>query len=128
MVLISFYVISSFLIDNLFSFIKGDGDCSVSKRLAETRPYGPNFTIEKIECRNHLLRNYGTKLAMVGKNTKYPIHLRKHILNNAKRFRSAITKAIDYRNELKQQSKYQKVSGRLLLRTFINKNTCNTIK
>lgn len=82
--------------------------------MAETRPYGPNFTIEKIECRNHLLRNYGTKLAMIGKNTKYPTHLRKHILNNAKRFRSAITKAIDHRNNLKQQTKYQKVVGRLL--------------
>jgi len=82
--------------------------------LAETRPYGPNFTIEKIECRNHLLRKYGTKLAMIGKNTKYPIHLRKHILNNAKRFRSAITKAIDHRNKFKQQTKYQIVLGRFL--------------
>lgn len=83
--------------------------------MTETRPYGPNFIIEKIECRNHLLRNYGTKLAAIGKNTKYPIHLRKHILNNAKRFRTAITKAIDYRNTLNQQSKYQKISGNLLL-------------
>lgn len=91
--------------------------------MIETKPYGPNFKIEKIECRNHLLRNYGTKLSAISKNTKYPIHLRKHILNNAKRFRSAITKAIDYRNTLNQQSKYQKISG-----TNLNKNNYNTNK
>lgn len=83
--------------------------------MTDTKPYGPNFIIENIECRNHLLRNYGTKLSAICKNTKYPINLRKHILNNAKRFRSAITKAIDYRNKLNQQSKYQKISGKLLI-------------
>lgn len=92
--------------------------------MTDTRPYGPNFIIEKIECRNHLLRNYGTKLVAIGKNTKYPIHLRKHILNNAKRFRIAITKAIDYRNKLNQQSKYQKISG---LRKDISNSFCHIL-
>jgi len=44
----------------------------------------PNFHIEKIECRNNLLRNYGTKLAAIVKNSKFPIPLRNHITNNAK--------------------------------------------
>lgn len=75
-------------------------------------PYGPKFVIEKVECRNHLLRNYGTKLMAIIKNTKYPIHLRKHIQNNCKRFRSAITKSIEYRNKLAGQSKNQKIYGK----------------
>ncbi|XP_029347722.1 uncharacterized protein LOC115034565 [Acyrthosiphon pisum] len=94
-----------------FNKLIGDGDSSVSKRLLEMRPYGPNFHIEKIECRNHLLRNYGTKLAAVVKNSKFPVPLRNHISSNAKRFRSAITKAIDYRSNLSSQTKHQKVSG-----------------
>lgn len=95
-----------------FILFLGDGDSSVTKRLKESMPYGPKFVIEKIECRNHLLRNYGTKLMAVIKNTKYPIILRKHIQNNLKRFRFAIVKSIDYRNNLQNQSTSQKISGR----------------
>jgi len=63
----------------IFILFLGDGDSSVTKRLKESMPYGPKFIIEKIECRNHLLRNYGTKLMAVIKNIKYPIILIKHI-------------------------------------------------
>ncbi|XP_060860187.1 uncharacterized protein LOC132937382 [Metopolophium dirhodum] len=105
-----------------FNKLIGDGDSSVSKRLLEMRPYGPNFHIEKIECRNHLLRNYGTKLAAIVKNSKFPIPLRNHISSNAKRFRSAITKAIDYRSKLISQTKHQKVSG---LRKDITNSFCH---
>lgn len=64
---------------NTSFYFKGDGDSSVTKRLQEVMPYVPNFFIQKIECRNHLLRNYGTKLTGIVKNTKYPISIRNHI-------------------------------------------------
>ncbi|KAF0709769.1 YqaJ domain-containing protein, partial [Aphis craccivora] len=89
----------------------GDGDYSVTKRLQEIMPYCPNFFIEKIECRNHLLRNYGTKLTGIVKNTKYPISIRNHIKKNPVRFRSAITKAMDYRSKLQYETKEEKIFG-----------------
>lgn len=45
----------------LFLFL-GDGDSSVTKRLVDCQPYGLNFNIRKIECKNHLMRNYASKL------------------------------------------------------------------
>lgn len=75
-------------------------------------PYGPSLLIQKIECRNHLLRNYGTKLSALTKNTAYPIHVRKHIKSNLLRFRNAITKSIEYRKELQHQTEAQKCVGK----------------
>ncbi|XP_050065594.1 uncharacterized protein LOC126554578 [Aphis gossypii] len=80
-----------------FNKLIGDGDSSVTKRLCEILPYGPNFLVEKIECRNHLLRNYIQKLTAMAKKTNYPIDLRKFVLNNLMRFRTAVVKAIRYR-------------------------------
>lgn len=77
--------------------IIGDGDSSVTKRLTEVLPYGSHFFIEKIECRNHLLRNYCSKLSALAKKTNYPITVRKHKLGNILKFRSDITKAVQYR-------------------------------
>lgn len=57
-------------------------------------PYGSEFPVKKIECRNHLLRNYAMKLTALTKVTKYPIIIRKFITNNIIRFRSDIKKAI----------------------------------
>jgi len=42
----------------IFLHYLGDGDSSVMKRLRIEKPYGPNFVIKKVECTNHLLRNY----------------------------------------------------------------------
>lgn len=67
------------------------------KRLNEVLPYGPHFTIQKIECRNHLLRNYGQQLLALTKRTEYPVHIRKFMQTNILRFRSDITKAVQYR-------------------------------
>lgn len=67
----------------------------------------------KIECRNHLLRNYSNKLAVLTKNTKYPISVRNFIKSNPMRFRCAITKAIEYRNSLEDQTQHQKIIGKL---------------
>lgn len=68
----------------------------MTKKLNEVLPYGSNFQIKKIECKNHLLRNYCTKLTALTKQTKYSIVIRKCITSNILRFRSDITKSIDY--------------------------------
>lgn len=45
----------------MYRRLVGDGDSSVHRKLLETKPYG-NILVEKIECRNHLLRNMCSKL------------------------------------------------------------------
>lgn len=39
----------------------GDGNSSVYKKVCQLKPYG-NQCVEKVECRNHLLRNCFQKL------------------------------------------------------------------
>lgn len=78
-------------------------------------PYGPSFFVQKIECRNRLLRNYGTKLAALTKNTKYPIQIRNHIQTNAIRFRNAIVKSIEYRNTLHGQTDTENCLGKYII-------------
>ncbi|KAK5648068.1 hypothetical protein RI129_002960 [Pyrocoelia pectoralis] len=77
----------------------GDGDSSVFKKLNEAAPYGPTYTIEKLECRNHLLRNYITKISELSKESQFPITIRKQITSSdvLGRLRNAVTKAIAYR-------------------------------
>lgn len=88
----------------------GDGDSSVTKKINEVLPYGNNFQIKKIECKNHLLRNYGTKLSALTKMTNYSIVIRKFITDNILRFRSDITKAIDYHTNTNVPLKF-KIDG-----------------
>lgn len=45
-----------------YTTLVGDGDSSVHNKLMEIRPYGPQTVIKKIECRNHLLRNFSSKI------------------------------------------------------------------
>jgi len=75
----------------------GDGDSSVTKKLKEILPYGPGYIVQKIECRNHMLRNYIQKLTFIAKKTNYPIKLRQFILKNILKFRTAIVTAIRHR-------------------------------
>lgn len=43
-----------------YTKVVGDGDSSVYKKLLEAKPY--DTVIEKIECRNHLYRNFASRL------------------------------------------------------------------
>lgn len=81
------------------------------KRLNEVLPYGPRFRIQKIECRNHLLRNYISKLKMITTKTEYPVGIRKFIGANILRFRSDVTKAITYQKNILDKTKIQKIAG-----------------
>lgn len=67
--------------------------------------------IQKIECRNHLLRNYITKLKMIATKTEYPVGIRKFIVTNIMKFRSDVTKAITYQKNVCDKSKFQKIAG-----------------
>ena len=55
------------------------GDAATYAKNLAHNPY-PNHTIQKIECRNHLLRNMCIKLRAVTKETKYPLDYRKTLL------------------------------------------------
>lgn len=92
-------------------FVICDGDSSVVKRLNEILPYGSRFLIQKIECRNHLLCNYISKLKMLATKTEYPVSIRKFIVTYILRFRSDVTKAITYQKNILDKSKNQKIAG-----------------
>lgn len=84
----------------IYIIVLGDGDSSVLKKLLEIVPYGPHQLVQKIECRNHILRNYSTKLSALTKNTKYPPYLRQLITKKITKFCVAIRKAIQFRKNL----------------------------
>ncbi|XP_072389723.1 uncharacterized protein [Diabrotica undecimpunctata] len=81
----------------------GDGDSSVYNSLCIKKPYGPNILIKKIECINHLLRNYCSRLRDLAAkkiSTKMkPVapELRKRLSSNILRLRLGIKTAIAYR-------------------------------
>ena len=45
----------------MYSKFIGDGDSSVFQKIQEVMPYALRY-VEKIECRNHVLRNYSNNL------------------------------------------------------------------
>ncbi|KAK5644635.1 hypothetical protein RI129_001761 [Pyrocoelia pectoralis] len=70
----------------IYGKVIGDGDSSVYRKLMEVSPYGPTFIIEKVECRNHLLRNYINRNSVTSSDT-------------LRRFRTSITKALEFRKK-----------------------------
>lgn len=74
-----------------------DGDSSVHKRINEADPYGTK--IVKIECRNHLLRNFWRKLREIIGNTKHPLRLRKVLRTKQKQISRAIFSSIQFRKD-----------------------------
>lgn len=69
------------------------------KRLKEIMPYGYSRVVQKVECRNHLLRNYCQKITALTKKAEYPSRIRNYIASNAMRFRIAITKSIAHHKD-----------------------------
>lgn len=68
-----------------------DGDASTYSKILEARPY-PNNTVEKVECRNHVLRN---KLQALTTDTKNELNHRKCVTKKAiMAIRCTIVKAI----------------------------------
>lgn len=80
----------------MYKKIIGDGDSSVYNKIKNSKPYGPNVYIEKIECRNHILRNYCNKIKEFAKCSKLSPKIRslfRHVL----RFRTAVVSAVKFR-------------------------------
>jgi len=88
----------------IYSTYIADGDSSVYKKIIQANPYS-NIFIEKIECRNHLLRNLATKIKDIAKTKGRLGKLRNVIENRILRIRTAMTKAVQYR--LEEQSSMQ---------------------
>lgn len=85
----------------IYSHLIADGDSSCYAKILQARPYR-NVTVEKIECRNHLLRNFCAKLKSVAEQTKVGGKpLRKLIGSKVLKLRVAVRKAIKHRkNEI----------------------------
>ncbi|KAJ8897336.1 hypothetical protein PR048_002682 [Dryococelus australis] len=77
--------------------LTGDGDSSVHREMLEAMPYGPNLMVEKVECKDHVLRNYCHKLTYLTKYTKFPVTSRNLLKQQIPRFRTVVDKAIKYR-------------------------------
>lgn len=60
----------------IYNTLIADGDASTYKNILESRPY-PAVTIQKIECTNHLLRNYNGKNLLLKIDTSIPLPERK---------------------------------------------------
>lgn len=87
------------------------------KRLKEIKPYGYSCVVQKVECRNHLLRNYSQKIMALTNKTEYPIRIWNYIANNAMRFRTAITKSIAHHKDV-DGTMSDKINGLLYSCTF----------
>lgn len=48
----------------------GDGDSSVYRKILEARPYGRALIVIKLECRNHILRNFRGRLRKIVENSR----------------------------------------------------------
>lgn len=81
----------------IYSKLIADGDSSTYKSILEAKPYG-NLLVEKIECTNHLLRNFCMKLEELTKNTCYPIKYRKLLGKNILRLRRSVKGAVKHIN------------------------------
>jgi hypothetical protein len=46
----------------IYNNLIGDGDSSVIKKLRINKPYGNDVIVQKIECSNHILRNYSNRI------------------------------------------------------------------
>ncbi|KAL4711967.1 hypothetical protein ACJJTC_011274 [Scirpophaga incertulas] len=85
-----------------YNKLVGGGDSSIMKKLFFKKPYGPDFIITKIECKNNLLRNFCNKINALEKETInhkgfVPVDLRRKVASNVLRLRKAVVGAINYR-------------------------------
>lgn len=92
----------------IYSKLIADGDSSTYKKIIDAHPYA-NLVVEKIECSNHLLRNYCTRIDQLARDTHYPLVLRKQLSSGKLRLRFAVSAAIKYRKDEMNKTFDQKV-------------------
>jgi hypothetical protein len=87
-----------------YAYLIGDGDSSVQKKLLESRPY-KDTQMQKIECTNHLLRNYCSPLRDLctkrfsSAGQSVTVEFRNLLENNIKHLRVDIECAVDFRQK-----------------------------
>lgn len=54
----------------IYSHLIGDGDSSVMKKINLAKPYGNDVIVKKVECTNHILRNYSNRLKDISTKRK----------------------------------------------------------
>ncbi|XP_046141668.1 uncharacterized protein LOC114881703 [Osmia bicornis bicornis] len=87
----------------VYSILVADGDSSVYKKILDNDPYKEYMVhIRKIECTNHLLRNFSRKINDIVAKGRYK-ELRAVVKDNALRLRTGIKKAAEYRFKEKIQ-------------------------
>lgn len=80
----------------IYKYLIADGDSSVYKKILDARPY-KNATVEKIECRNHLFRNFRNNFKKIIVDTSHKIGDRKIVGQRQERILYGIRTAIKYR-------------------------------
>lgn len=83
----------------IYGRLISDGDANTYAKILQARPYD-NYTVEKVECRNHLLRNVCNKLTAISTDTKYVLKYRKFVTKKRiMSIRKVVVKAIrQYKN------------------------------
>lgn len=87
----------------VYAKLIGDGNSNVIKKLHIAKPYGSNFKVVKIECINHIMRNYINRLReMTMKRKSSESHivlgsLRQILKDRLRKLRSCVTMAVQYR-------------------------------
>ncbi|XP_047035378.1 uncharacterized protein LOC124641357 [Helicoverpa zea] len=78
-----------------------DGDASTYAKVLKENPYkDQNITVEKIECRNHILRNLCKKLRSLVSETKYLLAHRKTLTDvKIMSMRKAIVRSVIHHNK-----------------------------
>lgn len=112
----------------IYSRFIADGDSSTYAKILKARPY-PDITVEKIGCRNHILRNFCNKLQQMKTNTRFEAKQRKMI--TTERILSArkyICQAIKYHNENRHQDSIKKLHHDINMsfqHAYSNHDNCN---
>ena len=79
----------------IYSRMIADGDSNTYSQICKSRPY-KNVTVAKINCKNHLFRNYCKSLIAISTDTRLPVRDRKVLKERYLRIRFAVDKIIKY--------------------------------
>ncbi|XP_046391775.1 uncharacterized protein LOC124160096 [Ischnura elegans] len=84
-----------------YNRLLGDGDSSIMQRLGRVIPYGIDLPVQKVECSNHLLRNYCNRIREVVKKPNnwkghVPATIRKNVGDNLPPLRNVVSSAIKF--------------------------------
>ncbi|KAF5292500.1 hypothetical protein FQR65_LT01644 [Abscondita terminalis] len=82
-----------------YKYLIGDGDSSVYRKIREGKPYGPSYFVQKIECRNHILRNFCNRVKDLTNRPKVLPAIKTFLKSNIMWFRTAIVCATKQRKK-----------------------------